>query len=158
MTRHAAIRSGRGGRDGRGGYRSPHMATQMSTYGDSAISPSIASTVSETWSAIARKDTFDPEAYISGIVNKKLAEVTQRLDLLSEGLEKVERDRAVAEFDRQAAVFSSRMIMWHTRNSVINKTQSEVESLNREQESLRVMRVNLLQMPHANPSYLMNFP
>ena len=51
-----------------------------------------------------------------------------------------------------------RMIMWNTRQSVINKTQSEVEALDHEQESLRAMRAHLLQMPHANPSYLMNFP
>ena len=67
-------------------------------------------------------------------------------------------DRVVAEFGHQAAVFSSRMIMRHMRNSAINKTQAEMESLDREEESLRVMRAHLLQMPHANPGYLMNFP
>ena len=150
--------AGRGGRGGRGWY-GPATSTPLSSEQVDVSTGSVTTTVPPgDWSSITRRVSFDPEAFITGIVNKKLEEVTHRLDRLTEGIDKADKDRALAEFDRQVSLYAIRVSVWFSCNSAMNKTRAEVEYLQRERESICDLRAHILQMPYADSQCLMDFP
>ena len=155
--------SARGGRGGRGG-RTQHTTDQLNSPSTSTLTTAsipVTTASSADWTTITKQGTFDIEHFISDMMDKKIttvmADVTHRIDRLTEGMAQADQDRARADFDRMVNSYSLRVSMWITRSNVHPKTKQDNEKLEAERVILQSLRRELLQMPGANPLHVMDF-
>ena len=155
--------SARGGRGGRGG-RSQYMYGQINSPSTSTITTtSLPATTASSpdWTTVTKQGTFDIEHFLSEMTDEKIttvmADVTHRIDRLTEGMAQADQDRARADFDRMVTSYFLRVNMWITRSNVHPKTQHDIDKLEAERVTLQALRRELLQMPGANPLHVVDF-